>query len=124
MFVGIFFDEFVVGTLPITSQQGGLHVTLAFRPNAEQMAALTPYMGKKVPVKIVGYGNNGRNEGLAVDIGDIPYFGAKTQHITLSRISEAKPVETGFIDFSSEKLDKFRETHDFPNVVYGIIKEI
>lgn len=124
MFIGIFFDEFVRGTLPVTKQQGGLHVTLVYKPTDEQLAELIPFIGKKTVVKVVGYANNGRNEGLAVEIcDDIPYFGAEKKHITLSRIEEAKAVETGYLDFSADALVEFSRNHDFPKEIVGEIRK-
>ena len=76
------------------------HITLAFRPNQEQFETLLPYIGRDCSYKIIGYGNDGKNEGLQVVIEPgIPYFGAEQQHITLSVAEDGKPVDTGFLQF-------------------------
>lgn len=122
MFIGIFFDNFVTGTLPIKEQQGGLHVTLAYNPSTEQLSALMPFLGKMVEVKIVGYANDNRNEGLQVDFTGIPYFGAEKKHITISRVKTAKPVDTGKLDFSTEALTDIRKNKNIPDIVSGEIR--
>ena len=122
MFIGIFFDNFVTGTLPIKEQQGGLHVTLAYNPSPEQLSALMPFLGKTVEVKIVGYANNNQNEGLQVDFVGIPYFGAEKKHITISRVKTAKPVDTGKLDFSEKTLTDIRKNKNIPDIISGEIR--
>lgn len=76
------------------------HVTLAFKPDAEKFDVLLQHLGKGVEVEVIGYGNDGKNEGLLVNIPDtIPYFGAEQKHITLSIDPKSSAVKTGFIPF-------------------------
>lgn len=119
MFVGIFFPNFVEGTMENRNNKGGLHVTLAYKPTPEKLAQYT--IGQKVEVRIVGYGKDDENEGLLVEFDGIPYYGAKNKHITLSCSKNGKPVNTGYLNFSAEALEEFRKTHDVPDTVIGVI---
>ena len=59
------------------------HVTLSFAPDEEKFRELLQYLGKKVEIEVLGYGNDENNEGLLVNIPEgIPYFGAEQKHIT------------------------------------------
>lgn len=53
-------------------------------------------------VDVVGYGNDGINEGYEVafppELEDV-YFGADIPHITISTSSDGSPVNTAFLDF-------------------------
>ena len=120
-FVGIFFADDIKGTLANTDNKGGLHVTLSYRPSEDIWAELKPYIGKEVEVKVVGYGNDGQNEGLLVEFDGIPYYGAEKKHITLSIAEGAKAVNTGFLDFSVEGLREFKKTHRVPSKLVGVI---
>ena len=120
-FVGIFFDDDIVGTLENTNNSGGLHVTLAFKPNDDAWRQLKPFIGEKVEVKVLGYGNDGQNEGLLVEFDGIPYFGAEKRHITLSIAKGAKAVNTKNLDFSVEGLTEFRKTHYIPDTLVGVV---
>lgn len=76
------------------------HITLAFQPDEEQFKELLPLLGQDCAYKIIGYGNDGKNEGLHVVLEPgIPYFGAEQQHITLSVSLDGKPVDTGALKF-------------------------
>ena len=77
------------------------HVTFVFAPEKADESLF----GEKVRVRVTGYGNDGRNEGLRVElysdnrelcdmIVDIP-----VPHITLSVAKGARPYETRFLEF-------------------------
>ena len=81
------------------------HVTFAFRPKTVD----TSLFGEKVTVEAVGYGNNGKNEGLVVTLKSnnskimemskvIP-----VPHITLSVSADGKPVDTWALAFLEMK---------------------
>jgi hypothetical protein len=60
-------------------------------------------LGKEVTVSIIGYGNDGNNEGFFVEIltKNIPYLGADRPHITLSVSAVGKAVNTAFVPMST-----------------------
>lgn len=96
-YVGIF-TEHIDGVLgkDIPNQ----HITLAFRPDDAQFKELLKHVGQDCSYKVIGYANDGMNEGLQVIIAtDVPYFGAEQQHITLSIDPSGKAVDTGKLDF-------------------------
>ena len=77
------------------------HVTFQFKPETVP----TPLFGEKVYVRVVGYGNDGKNEGLKVEafaanplladmINEIP-----VPHITVSTSADGKPVDTAKLNF-------------------------
>lgn len=78
------------------------HVTLVFEP-AEVCEEL---FGKLVPFEVIGYGNDGTNEGVLVKLGDIdteltPVASERTSHhITLSLAGCGRAVDTGKLTFS------------------------
>lgn len=97
-YMGIFTDYPLGGRLfrEIENQ----HITLAFRPDEEKFKELLNYVGTKQAFEIKGYGNDGKNEGLLVELkSPIPYYGAEQQHITLSVSQDGKPVDTAFLEF-------------------------
>lgn len=103
-YVGIFLPH-LDGTLErdVPNQ----HITLAFSPKPEVFEKLLPHIGEEVSVEVCGYGNDGKNEGLLVEIvGDIPYYGAENKHITLSMGQKTSAVKTGFIDFDKPVPDR------------------
>ena len=80
------------------------HVTLAFRPTEDQKAQLIPYLNKEFEVKVIGYANDGKNEGYQVLLpSELPYFNKATPHITISTSKDSKPVKTGFLEFAPIK---------------------
>lgn len=94
------------------------HVTLSFGPSEEELYKILQHSDKPIKLKIVGYGNDGKNEGLLVEILDneIPYFnGSKNVHITLSVSEDSTPVKTGDLVFDKEIPDHI------PKIIYGTI---
>lgn len=120
-FVGIFFPQFVTGSLENKKNAGGLHVTLAFRPSDDVWAQLESYINTEVEVEIVGYGNDGQNEGLLVEFNSVPYFNNAPKHITLSTAKGAFPVNTKNLEFSKEALAEFKKTHYVPDKIFGVV---
>ena len=97
-YIGVFFDseELPKGLLDNDIQHK--HITLKYHPADEEVALFTHFIGKEVTVHIVGYGNDGQNEGLFVSLDNtIPYMGADRPHITLSIADGAKAVNTAYI---------------------------
>lgn len=78
------------------------HVTLAFEPTG----AREELFGKLVPFEVIGYGNDGVNEGALVKLGDIDTellsvaSERPTHHITLSLARGGRAVDTGSLPFS------------------------
>ena len=76
------------------------HITVASVPKAQQFEKLLPYLGTKQFFEVKGYGNDGVNEGLLVELkSPIPYFGTEQQHITLSVAENGAPFDTAKLTF-------------------------
>lgn len=79
------------------------HVTFKYRP-AEVDESL---FGEKLAIRVVGYGNDGSNEGVRVTLSaenaviSRMIGGVAVPHITLSVSGSGKPVNTKFLRFSS-----------------------
>lgn len=77
------------------------HVTLLFRPDDPREAVF----GEEVMIEVYAYGNDARNEGLAVNVvSDNVTINELLQnvqvpHITVSVAEGAKPVDTAAIKF-------------------------
>lgn len=77
------------------------HVTLHFRPRN----AYEEFFGDKATIKIIGYGNDGINEGVNVKIESNnktlqnEINEVEVTHITLSTSKKGKPVNTSKLDF-------------------------
>lgn len=108
-YIGCFFDpralDAPLGRLvrrPLAREVPFPHVTFVYRPDQVDRALF----GLPVSARAVGYANDGKNEGLRVELaapdgrlaalaGDIP-----VPHITLSVAAGARSVDTGRLDFS------------------------
>lgn len=79
------------------------HVTLHFRPTAEN--TYSNLWGGKATLKVVGYANDGKNEGVLVKVKaedpllQVLFDSVKTPHITISVSDDGKPVDTAKLDF-------------------------
>ncbi len=76
-----------------------LHVTCHYRPKISHQE----FYGSKVRLKILGYGNNGLNEGIRVEIdSQNPQFKSKNEvpHITLSYADTSSPKATIGVEFT------------------------
>ena len=116
-YVGIFVDH-IDGELytDIPNQ----HITLSYRPDSEKFSKLLNYLDTQCEVVVMGYGNDGKNEGLLVDIpSNIPYYGAEQKHITLSVGQDSSPVKTGFLKFENYIPENI--TSQLPEALYGKI---
>lgn len=77
------------------------HVTFKYRPDAVDESVF----GEEVKIKIVGYGNDGENEGLKVELfTENPKLLSAIKeieipHITLSISNQGKAVNTRFLSF-------------------------
>lgn len=79
------------------------HVTFGFK---KKLPEDLPW-GTEFDVLFVGYGNDGINEGYAVELPrelDDWYQGAEQPHMTVSVSPDGKPVDTAFLEF--ELLDE------------------
>jgi hypothetical protein len=84
------------------------HITTEFRP----VKSHPELYGTKATFRIIGYGNDGTNEGYKVSLLSVCapkeqeeqlraiYDKVKVPHITLSVSANGKPVNTGKLDFS------------------------
>ena len=120
LYIGCFFDvdRLWAAVEPIAPRRlerpiRAPHVTFVYRP--EQVN--TRLFGREVTVQVIGYGNDGRNEGLQVEVltGD-PELQTLARripvpHITLSVSHEGRPVDTARIAFSP--VEPFRLTGRF-----------
>lgn len=108
IYFGIFFDKNdvveaagAVGTNRLARVIETPHITFAFRK--EMPAEFEALLGSEVSVPVVGYANDGRNEGLEVTLDPslLPmYNGASSVHVTVSVANGAKPVDTGKLRFA------------------------
>lgn len=79
------------------------HVTLHFRPVGANV--YSNLWGSKAELTVVGYANDGKNEGVLVKIkAEDPilqslYSSVETPHITISVSDDGKPVDTAKLDF-------------------------
>ncbi len=91
----------------LTKDVPNKHITLAFKP--ESIPAWVKW-GTKVTVEIIGYGNNGRNEGFLVsfrpaweslsEIKDYVRNKVPAAHITLSLSEGAAAVDTAKLEYT------------------------
>lgn len=78
------------------------HVTFVYEPDSVDESLF----GEKVEIKVIGYGNNGINEGFQVEIFSSNERIVKmarripVPHITLSVGEHGKPVDTKKLDFA------------------------
>lgn len=95
------------------------HVTLKFRPNERE--TLIDAIGTEVKILILGYGNDGKNEGLLVKIvTDDPALQKQideipVQHITLSYGEDCAPKDTADIEYTLFE----REEGEEPDYIMG-----
>lgn len=79
------------------------HITFAYKPKEVDQSLF----GKSIRIKAVGYGNDGQNEGLKVQLeSDDPSIQAmvaqiEIPHITISVSPEGRPVNTKNLDFTA-----------------------
>lgn len=120
LYIGCFFDanQLWAAVAPISPRRldrpvEAPHVTFVYRPAQVD----TRLFGRAVSVRVVGYGNDGRNEGLRVEVlteepalqnlaRQIP-----VPHITLSVSRQGRPVDTAGLTFSP--VEPFRLTGRF-----------
>ncbi len=82
---------------------GNTHITFAYRPETVDETLF----GEEVRVRIVGYGNNGKNEGLKVEIASdnekIQSLAEKipVPHITLSVSEDGDTADTRYLEFEA-----------------------
>lgn len=82
------------------------HITFAF--GQEMTDNYKELLGKDLEVNIIGYGNDGKNEGFEVSLNNKEEFKNKVPHITISIADGAKAVDTGKLEF--DKLDTSKDT--------------
>lgn len=77
------------------------HITFEYKPkNVDQSL-----FGKEISIRIIGYGNDGKNEGLRVQLYSFePRIQAmieriETPHITIAVSEDGKPVNTKLLHF-------------------------
>lgn len=105
-YTGIFLDKgeiFEKFPPKLSVTPGHLHVTLSFRGGIE--SAHEEFLGEVVKVRVVGYGNDGKNEGLKVELESTNPELQKicdeleTPHITLSVSRDARNRDTRNLAF-------------------------
>ena len=102
IYTGVFLGTVIPGTLErqITCQ----HVTHMFRPKPERVNPA--FFGKLVFIKVIGYANDGDNQGYLVSLEtsdeDLKkeLDAIKVPHITISVSKNGKPVNTGKLNFT------------------------
>ena len=109
-YVGCFFDYNELSEkvkhlrqMPLKIEKTKPHITFEYKPSCVD----TKLFGTKICVEIIGYGNNGENEGVLVipkcDNEEISKVLStiKTPHITLSVSECGKPVNTRYLTFNA-----------------------
>lgn len=109
IYIGCFFDfdELQAAVAPIAPRRlerpiSAPHVTFVYHPERVD----TRLFGREVTVRVTGYGNDGRNEGLQVEVlTQDPILREMalhipTPHITLSVSRRGRPVDTAGLAFS------------------------
>ena len=87
---------------PLENDIQNPHVTFAYQPETVDRALF----GAQIRLKITGYGNDGINEGLRVQLQtDDPVLGQmigeiEVPHITIAVSSDGKAVNTRALDFA------------------------
>ena len=107
---GLFIDEnekkklLALGKTHLSKIIADPHVTLFFKPGSEK--EYRKLWGKKAVVEVVGYANDGKNEGVLVKVkAEDPQLQelfekeVKVPHITISVAKDGKPVDTAKLDF-------------------------
>ena len=111
IYTGIFLDNDQIYSLfppKLSVRPSHLHVTLSFRGGIE--SAHEEFLGEIVKIRAVGYANNGKNEGLKVELeASNPKLqklcdAVEVPHITLSANRESQMKDTKLLDF--EPLEK------------------
>ena len=117
IYTGLFFDpEEIYSQFPpsLARRIRDPHVTTAYRPGVDKL--FLNHLGSDAIIRAVGYGNDGQNEGLLVEIVAAPQIIKKTleeqvipdgaggykpfpTHITLSIAEGAKAVNTRNLEF-------------------------
>lgn len=88
-------------TTPLEKESAFPHVTFAFAPDEVDRSLF----GKQILVRVTGYGSDGRNEGVRVELscGDPAIAETIAQievpHITLSVSADGAPFNTRFLTF-------------------------
>ena len=107
LYAGLFVNpEELYGTIPPTLERSieHPHVTTSYKPGVGQFHL--EQLGSGARVIAIGYGNNGKNEGLLVKVeADDPVIqeacdALETPHITLSVSRDGRPKDTAFLKFT------------------------
>lgn len=109
-YVGCFFPQEDLSTYirplncsPLAKLIACPHITFSYKPEFVDESLF----GEKLIVRAVGYGNDGRNEGLKVElVSASPKLAEAFQniavpHITLSISNDAEPVNTRYLVFDA-----------------------
>lgn len=108
IYTGIFLDnDDIYSHFPskLSVQVGHPHVTLVYRGGVE--SAHEEFLGEMVKVRVVGYGNDGKNEGLKVElVAENPELQnlcntVEVPHVTLSTSRDSKNRNTKHLKFES-----------------------
>jgi hypothetical protein len=87
-------------------QNDEIHITFKYKPSVEE--TFDEIVGRVYELKVIGYGNDGKNSGFQVELPDelLPYYinvdengNLKPPHITVSLAEGAKAKDTAFLDF-------------------------
>jgi hypothetical protein len=108
IYVGCFVDFHVfqnaingIRSNPLKNDIQYPHITFAYRPNEVDQSLF----GTTIQFHIVGYGNNGKNEGVKVELSSSEpalqrmIEKLQTPHITIAVSSRGKPVDTRMLHF-------------------------
>jgi hypothetical protein len=98
IYFGLFFETSDLPTPTLKRVVHNPHITFEFKPTTLPEEIIFEIFS----VKVIGYGNDGQNEGLLIELpSDLKkyYKGQSVVHITLSTDKKGKPVDTGKIPY-------------------------
>lgn len=84
---------------PLNEQTLHPHITFGFKQKPDDAFN---ELNKINGIKVIGYGNDGKNEGISCELPDkfkSLYHGADVIHITLSKTHDSKAIDTAYIDY-------------------------
>jgi hypothetical protein len=85
---------------PIHKNISADHITLAFKPDAETLAKLTPLLGQNFEVRLTDAVADDKGQAMGVIIKDLPFVENLFPHITISCAEGIQPA------YSNELMEK------------------
>lgn len=101
MYYGLFFDSNLFNS-KLKNKIDNPHITFLYE-KSKFLEIPAELLNRKAKCQVIGYSNNGRNEGYLVELLDSEllkfYKGAEQMHITIGLSDNAKAVDTCNLEF-------------------------